>query len=258
MALFKKITPGKLYNFIRFFYIGIFYSIPYFIVGFFLSFNRHMNLYDQAFVFPKMSYYELGNHFYNYEKYEIKLVDEFIKKDDIVLELGGCLGVVSNKINSKLDVKKNHVVLEPNPVIAEYLKENKIINKSEFSIEQSVISQESQIEFNIYKDILWSSSFDRDNILVEKIKVNGISLTDLQAKYKLRFNVLIVDIEGGELELLRTSDFLANFNLLIIEFHGDILGDIGYNECIDILEVNQFILNRKFGNVEAWSRMRAS
>jgi hypothetical protein len=57
--------------------------------------------------------YDFVNPYY-YEVFEQLLIYKYIKKNDSVLEVGGRLGVVSYTINSILNNKTNHVVIEPN------------------------------------------------------------------------------------------------------------------------------------------------
>ena len=47
-----------------------------------------------------------------YEQNEKYLVEKYIEENDKVLELGGCLGVISLVINKKLLNKNHHLVLE--------------------------------------------------------------------------------------------------------------------------------------------------
>jgi hypothetical protein len=47
------------------------------------------------------------------EKLEQDLADTYINDDDVVLELGARYGAVSCTINSKLKIKTNQVVVEP-------------------------------------------------------------------------------------------------------------------------------------------------
>ena len=52
-----------------------------------------------------------------------------------------------------------------------------------------------------------------------RILVRGRSLTDLHDSYG-PFNVLLIDVEGSELEGLRSSsDLLLKYRLVIIELH---------------------------------------
>lgn len=71
------------------------------------------------------------NPFY-YEKFEQYLVHKWIKEDDIVLELGGRYGIVACTIDSILNNKKNHVVVEPDKSVLNALKKIKKDQKLNF------------------------------------------------------------------------------------------------------------------------------
>jgi FkbM family methyltransferase len=223
----KKITPEFLYKFLRYIYMFILYDIKYILVGFKLSFQKHIKMYEMIFIFPKMSYKRLGNYFFNYEKYEIYLISKYINKNATILELGGCIGVVSNKINSLIINKKNHIVLEPNIHICNFLLQNKKLNNSFFEVENTIISKNESVDFFVYEDVLWSSVYVRDNILNKKISIKTTSVENLKNKYKLIFDTLVMDIEGGELDLLTDNSFINNFKSMFIEFHPDIYGNVG-------------------------------
>jgi len=56
-----------------------------------------------------------------------------------VLELGGCLGVLSCTINKRLGDPTKHVVLEANPALIPYLRGNREINRAAFIVTNSVV-----------------------------------------------------------------------------------------------------------------------
>ena len=62
-------------------------------------------------------------------------------------------------------------------------------------------------------------------------------------KFNLKFNTMIVDIEGGEYDLFKEIDFKSlNISKIIIEFHNfsNILTDLEVNYCLDKLVENNF------------------
>jgi hypothetical protein len=76
----------------------------------------------------------------NIEKPEQDLANQYIFKYDIVLELGARYGSVSCIINSKLNNKKNQVVVEPDDRVWHALEQNKNTNNCEFHIVKGFIS----------------------------------------------------------------------------------------------------------------------
>ena len=62
------------------------------------------------------------------EKQEQELAKQYVLEDDVVLELGARYGSVSCTINSKLNNKKNQVVVEPDDRVWDALERNKKTN----------------------------------------------------------------------------------------------------------------------------------
>ena len=63
----------------------------------------------------------------------------------------------------------------------------------------------------------------------------------IENKYKIEFNVVIMDIEGDEIKVLNQLIF-SNLRLIILEFHHKILGEEGYNEMLNLFKINNFHL----------------
>ena len=252
----KKFIPKFLYKILRYIYIFIIYDIKYIFTGFLLSFQKNIKMYEMIFIFPEMSFKRLGNYFFNYEKYEIYLITKYLNTNATILELGGCIGVVSNKVNSLIINKKNHVVLEPNINICNFLLQNKKLNNSNFEVENTIISNKETVDFFVYEDILWSSVYIRENKLNKKVTINTTNVENLKNKYNLIFDTLIMDIEGGELDLLTDNAFINNFKSIFIEFHLDIYGITGYIKCESFLLANKFKLIEKIGNIEYWTKCK--
>ena len=209
-----------LYNVVFNFYALIRY--PHFIlVGIILKLNNNKIKYqDLLFSVPRKntSPFFLGSfYFIGSEEDEILAIDKYINKNAQVIELGGCLGFVSCYLNRKLINRKNHVVLEANSNLIPYLEKNKKDNKCEFYIENKIISADKENTFYIGKSIHSSSIIKRSE---EKINIEGISILDLENKYSIRFDTLIMDIEGAEYNLFKHNNFSAlNITTIIFELH---------------------------------------
>ena len=75
-----------------------------------------------------------------FEKPEQDLANQYIKEDDVVLELGARYGSVSCVINSKLKCKTNQVVVEPDVRVWDALERNKVVNGCGFHIVKGFVS----------------------------------------------------------------------------------------------------------------------
>ena len=171
-----------------------------------------------------------------YEKQERRYLKQYLPKDACVLELGGCLGVVSCLTNRLLDNPAQHVVVEANPNVVPTIEANKRRNNCGFHIENCIVSNKLVNEFFIGKSILMSSNRRQS---LQKISIPGKTVADLEQQYQLKFDTVIMDIEGGELDFLRENkEKLKELNTIFIEVHPhpEILSNEEVSECLEILE----------------------
>lgn len=205
--------------------------------------------------FPKiMKPYELGFTILGtYEKNEKLLVKKHIRKDDSVLEMGACIGVISLVINRILLDKKKQVSIEPNPQVFNYLLENKKANKGEFFTETCILSTSPQVDFHLGGKAFLGSSILGTG---EKITVPGKTYKELINQY-FEFTAIVMDIEGGELEFFRSFPLRDTLVRLVIwETHENplMLSSEELLECYELLRKNGFYFKDKSGNVEVWGR----
>lgn len=185
-----------------------------------------------------------------YEKQEIFLLNEIPNIATMsVLELGGCLGVVSVATNQMLENKNNHIVVEANPKMIRYLQHNRSLNNCRFQIENAIISDSHDGVFYSYDKLVAGSAHRMDSKEKNKTKhiVNVISYKDLVSKYKIEFDVLIIDIEGGELEILKEIREINSIKYIMIEIHEKLMYPGFRKECFDVLENMEFILIKRCG-----------
>lgn len=143
------------------------------------------------------------------------MVMKYLKCSDTVLELGGNIGRNSCIIASILDDDKRLVSVECDPGIAEKLQANRDLNGFTFNIEASAISRVPLIQKG------WDT-FVSELVFPGYKKVPTITFEELKEKYKLKFNVLVVDCEGAMYQILRDEPtFLDGIETIIMEndFH---------------------------------------
>lgn len=230
---------------------------PHFIiVGFFLKLtNSNIKYQDKLFSIPRnmTSPLFLGSfYFIGIEEDEILAIDKYLNKEAIVLELGGCLGFVSCYLNEKLINPENHVVLEANPHLIDFLEKNKNHNNSKFKIINKMISNKKQNTFYIGKSIHSSSANKKSG---RACTIQGISILQLQHDLGLNFDTLIMDIEGGEYDLFKTTDFSKlGVKTLIFELHdfNRVLNSSQVTHIKNILENYNFTYIETIGTSQIW------
>jgi FkbM family methyltransferase len=155
-----------------------------------------------------------------YELPERELILKHLPPDSRVLELGGCIGVLSCLVNSLLGDRRAHVVIEANPFLIPFLERNRDVNGAEFSVEHCVISRAPEAILTLAADMDSSKRGDHG------LMVPTRTFEDIDAHYQLSFDTLVMDIEGAESEFIRDNKVvIQKMNLIVIEFHPSIIGE---------------------------------
>ena len=173
------------------------------------------------------------------EKPEQDLANMYILENDVVLELGARYGSVSCIINSKLNNKKNQVVVEPDNRVWNALEKNKISNNCEFNIVKGFISNKKLDLINL--DIC-HGGYGATFITNDNSKIPSYSLDEIKNKYNLNFNVLIADCEGFlEVFFDENPNFYDNLRLIIFE--------ADYPEKCNYNKIKNKLLEKKFNKL---------
>ena len=173
------------------------------------------------------------------EKCEQDLANQYILENDIVLELGARYGSVSCIINSKLNNKKNQVVVEPDDRVWDALEKNKVNNNCEFNIVKGFISNKKLDLTNLGVGLEgYGATFIESN----DTKIPSYSLDEITLKYNLKFNVLVADCEGF-LEVFFDENPFFYDNLRLIIFEAD------YCEKCDYNKIKNKLIEKKFNKI---------
>jgi len=155
-----------------------------------------------------------------YELPERQLVRKHLPPEARVLELGGCIGVVSCLINRLLQNSRSHVVVEANPFLIPFLSGNRDLNGAAFSIEQCVVSRSHDATLVI------SANMDGSRIGGSGIAVPTRTFEYIESKYGINFDALVMDIEGAESDFIRENrEALHRMNFVLVEFHPSVVGE---------------------------------
>lgn len=162
---------------------------------------------------------------------EQKMAVRYLTGNEKVLEIGGNIGRNSMTIASIVN-NGTYVVLECDPNIAKQLKENRDLNRFQFHIENSALSKRKLIQKG------WDTK--PSDVLEEgHTWVNTITYDELQSKYNIPFDTLVLDCEGAFYYILMDMpEILQNIKLIIMEndYH-----DIKHKEYVDsVLKANKF------------------
>ncbi|WP_240336825.1 FkbM family methyltransferase [Tropicibacter sp. Alg240-R139] len=172
-----------------------------------------------------------------YEGQEIEGSLHVVTPDDTVLEIGAGIGLVGAVIAHNAKPKAIHS-FEANPELLDAINELYILNNLQDLISvnnQVLISAEDRpesLQFHIRTSYLGSSLLNPGNRPSNVVDVPTASFATVCDA--LEPTVLVMDIEGGELELLRHAD-LSCFRGVVLEFHPEAYGVEGMRECKTIL-----------------------
>jgi FkbM family methyltransferase len=192
----------------------------------------------------------------DYERHELVLVSRMIQPEDRVIELGGCLGVISCVTNKLLEDKSKHVVVEANPLCVRSLYRNRELNRAGFLIEHCAVDSKPEVTFYLHPRFIVGGSLQRPTNLPVRLPAKSLRQLDRE---RGPFTTLIMDIEGSEREVLEDSaDLLRNYRLVIVELHDWAIGIEGVERCRQILRNGGLEFVERLGIVEAWQRKRDS
>lgn len=183
---------------------------------------------------------------YSYEREEVSILIKVLNKEDIVMEVGAGMGFLSIFCSKRNNNKV--IAYEANPDLIRLIKYNYKLNNVTPEIKNIILSDKKEkVDFYLEKNFYSSSTVQRTRE-AEVIKIQTEDINTEIIKYKPTF--LIIDIEGGEKDLVKKINFEKNsISKLLIELHPHIIGDEKVNDIIKYLMNNNFLLDTaKSGN----------
>lgn len=173
-----------------------------------------------------------------YEGQEIAGALEVVREGDRVLELGAGLGIVGAVVAH--NAKPAQVLsFEANPSLIEHINALYALNglTDRMSVRNEVLISASDapttLPFHVRNSYLGSSLIEADNRATTRVDVPTANYAEVHKTFAP--SVLLMDIEGGELEFLRHAS-LDGIRAIVIEFHPEAYGKEGMQECKNILE----------------------
>jgi len=158
--------------------------------------------------------------FGTYESKEAELVSKYITDRDVVMEIGAGIGFLSS-LCAKIVGDTNVFAYEANPQLIDLMRHVHQINEVSPKINNGLLGNgKSTRTFWLEKDY-WASSLIQGSSDATPIQVEQIDFNE--ELNKIRPSFLIVDIEGGEYDLLRHAD-LTHVEKIVIEVHPHALG----------------------------------
>jgi len=183
-----------------------------------------------------------------YERRERDLVRAFLRPDDRVIELGAGIGVVAMTVASIVG-EDRVTTMDANPEILADARENfkrngfaEIQTYSGLMRNRRAFAKDSVAAFHI-DAVYWTSRLDASATTPGIVKVVEAPVYCLEDEIAdLGANVLLCDIEGGEIDLLIDAD-LSGIRLLIMETHYWMAGEAATDALVSKLIRDGFAIH---------------
>lgn len=165
-----------------------------------------------------------------YESGEAKAAKLLLQDGDVVLEVGGGCGFMSAYI-AKLGRADRVVSVEADPDLIPIMRQTHALNEVTVEIFNEILSDRSgTMDFHVCKDFWLSSCAPTEHKLRHTVSVPTSSFQARLAEWRPK--LLIIDIEGGERELLR-QPLPPCVDRIIVEIHEWAYGLAGVKDVMD-------------------------
>lgn len=158
-----------------------------------------------------------------YEREELRLIGEVLLPEDVVLEVGAGLGLVSTYCAKRVGSGRVFAY-EADPELEPCIRETYELNEVEPTLEMCAVSGQAG-RVTLYRDKHFvSSSVVRRRVGAKPIEVPGKALSYIVER--VRPTVLIIDAEGAEREMFDGAQ-LEGVTRIVLELHDRVIGPAG-------------------------------
>lgn len=159
----------------------------------------------------------------DYEREETECVELYLDAADDVVELGGGIGYLACYVDQRLRDGRTHLVVEPNGHLLPLMERHRALNDAGFETVSAAYSTDGPIASLSVPEAFWEASTVWSDPGDRVRYAATIDLETLLDAFDLSEVALIVDIEGGEVDLLENEldVLLERCRLVIVEFHYD-------------------------------------
>ena len=147
-----------------------------------------------------------------YETSLFDALDEYLPRENPVIEIGAGIGAVSAYVNDRLFIKTEHIALEPNPYYTELLRETKKKNNLGTRFVQGAINYDTAfVPYVVSRNIVDTASaaaYTDETVTVQSLTLSQI-IRDSTFVDKTNIT-LIVDAEGVCEDILDNEPALSH------------------------------------------------
>ena len=187
---------------------------------------------------------QLRRFFYlgSYEGDEVRILTQVLQSSDRVMEIGAGIGYLSTYC-AKLVGSSNVTAFEANPALIDKIEATYHLNGVSPEVRNTLSSDESGSQITFYVEpSFWSSSTHKRSESAQEVKVTTSNINHVIQE--LTPSMLLIDIEGGEAELVEMIDFdCSSIDKIIIELHPHVIGDSTCSRVLKVLFEQGFDMN---------------
>lgn len=181
-----------------------------------------------------------------YEGEELHQLAYILQPDEIVLEIGAGIGLVSTFCALDKRVSRVHAV-EANPNLIDVIRHNHDLNGVTVDVHHGVLAHDSgETKFYLHEGFWASSNVQWQG--AKEVTVPKLSFPEMLAQVKP--SLIVCDIEGGEKELFSGDIDLETVQKVLMEVHQNVIGREGMRELF------QFFHDRNF-HYDQWHSSHA-
>ncbi len=177
-----------------------------------------------------------------YERTEVLLAQVTLHSRDRVLDIGAGIGLVG-LVATGICGEGNVLSCEANPYLEPIIRKNYQLNKWEPNLVMCAVTSDGRdlTFFRQQEDWVASSAFVRGR-MGDEIIVQSVMINDLIDRH--RPTAIIMDVEGGEVELLPVAD-LEGVRVVIVEMHPGIVGKELIEQAVEGMKEKGWRIARK-------------
>jgi FkbM family methyltransferase len=176
-----------------------------------------------------------------YEGPEVQIIRSTLHPDDRVLEVGGGVGFIGIIAAQIVRQPDQVLIIEANPQLLPLMERNFTLNGVRPTVRNAVLGKNGGSEVSFYlHDDFWASSLAK----FPGGRETKVPQQDIHAVFReLRPTYMIVDIEGGEIDLFDGLS-LDGVEKLCLEVHPRQTGQAAVDRLFASLTAQGFVLDR--------------
>ena len=199
---------------------------------------------------------------WGYEEPEVRLARQHLLQGMNVLELGGCLGIVSAIIRSRIGPTAFHLIVEANQDLTPICRANASIGANPESVEiveaAVAYSHSPTVQFQPGVSALQGQLSTNPQ---EGVATPAVTLSQLARRMPAGAFAMVCDIEGAEKGLiLNEREVFSRVEILILEVHPHLFpeGAADSSRLVEELERRGLQLHESDSNVYCFKRVGIS